>query len=324
MASGLFALLDDVAAIAKVAAASLDDVAAQTVKAGSKAAGIVIDDTAVTPRYVVGFAAERELGIIWRIALGSLRNKLLLLLPGALALQAFLPWAITPLLMLGGLYLCFEGAEKLIHWIVPHGHDHDVAHAEAEQAAALGPADAAAAAKALEEEKVAGAIRTDLILSAEIMAISLATIEADTFWLRAFILAVVGIAITVGVYGLVALIVKADDVGAALARGRVGIARAVGRGLVAGMPVVLAVLSVVGTIAMLWVGGGIILHGLAEFGVHGPEDVVHHAAEAVGHAVAPLAGLLGWLVTAGASAVVGLLLGGVIVAALLATRRARA
>lgn len=325
MASGLFALLDDVAAIAKVAAASLDDVAAQTIKAGSKAAGIVIDDTAVTPRYVVGFAAERELSIIWRIALGSLKNKLLILLPGALLLSAFLPWAITPLLMLGGLYLCFEGAEKAIHWLVPHGHDHDVAEAEAEQAAAIaGPADAAAAAEALEEEKVAGAIRTDLILSAEIMAISLATIEADTIWLRAFILAVVGIAITVGVYGLVALIVKADDVGAAMARGRLGLGRAVGRGLVVGMPRVLAVLSVVGTVAMLWVGGSIILHGLAEFGVHGPEDLVHRAAVAVGHAVAPLAGVLEWLVTAAASAVVGLALGGVVVAALATARRARA
>lgn len=322
MASGLFALLDDVAAIAKVAAASLDDVAAQTVKAGSKAAGIVIDDTAVTPRYVVGFAAERELSIIWRIALGSLRNKLLILLPAALLLSWLAPWLITPLLVVGGLYLCFEGAEKLIHLMVPHEHAADVNESAAEQAAAQG--DAAAQAKSLEDGKVAGAIRTDMILSAEIMAISLATIEAESFWLRAFILGVVGIVVTAGVYGLVALIVKADDMGAALARRAfTPVGRAIGRGMVVGMPAVLSVLSVLGTVAMLWVGGQIVLHGLTVWGLAGPEKAIEVAAEAVAGALGALEGAAAWLVRAMGGAVVGFALGAAIVAALGAWRRAR-
>ncbi len=215
MSTGLLALLDDVAAIAKVAAASLDDVAAQAGKAGAKAAGIVIDDAAVTPRYVVGFTAERELSIIWRIALGSLKNKLLFLLPAALILSAFAPWAITPLLMLGGAYLCYEGAEKLIHLFQPHHDDHRTEEAVA-----------ALTSEQLEQEKVSGAIRTDFILSAEIMAIALATIDSPDLLTRAIVLAVTGIVITVGVYGAVALIVKADDIGAAMARGRSGAARA--------------------------------------------------------------------------------------------------
>jgi predicted DNA repair protein MutK len=314
MASGLFALLDDVASIAKVAAASIDDVAAQTVKAGGKAAGIVIDDTAVTPRYVVGFAAERELSIIWRIALGSLRNKLLILLPAALLLSAFLPWAITPLLMLGGAYLCFEGAEKLIHMLQPR---HDATGGVRDK-----PAELPDNPKALEDRKVAGAIRTDLILSAEIMAI--ATIVAPGFVQRAVILAVVGLAVTAGVYGLVALIVKADDVGAALARGRAGALGALGRALVAGMPPFLSFLSVLGTLAMLWVGGGILVHGLAEFGLHGPEEVIQDVAVAIGEAVRPLAAALAWVVTAAASAVVGLVVGAAVVAILALVRPASA
>ncbi len=236
MSTGLIALLDDVVALAKVAAASLDDVALQAGKAGAKAAGVVIDDAAVTPRYVVGFAANREIPIVKRIALGSLKNKLLILLPVALALSLLAPWAITPLLMLGGAFLCYEGAEKVLEAIRPHA-----AHAHEESVGAA-PTDPLA----LEEARVAGAIKTDFILSAEIMAIALATIPESSFLAQAAILAVVGIGITLLVYGAVALIVKADDAGVALARqegvamrlpaGLRPLARAVGRGLVKGMP----------------------------------------------------------------------------------------
>jgi uncharacterized protein len=297
MSGGLIALLDDIAAIAKVAAASLDDVAAQTAKAGAKAAGIVIDDAAVTPRYVVGFAAERELPIIARIAMGSLKNKLLVLLPIAVLLYAFAPWAITPLLMLGGAFLCFEGYEK-VHGLVT-GH---AAHGHAEHEHADDP-------KALEDTKVAGAIRTDMILSAEIMAIALSTITVSGWVMQAVVLAVVGIAITVVVYGTVALIVKADDVGVALARRHDGIVGAFGRGLVAGMPGFLKALSLVGTIAMLWVGGGILLHGLAEFGWKAPEYGIASFARAIGAATGPLEGFVAWFVSAGIAAVVGLVVG---------------
>jgi uncharacterized protein len=311
MAGGLIALLDDVAAIAKIAAASLDDVAANAKvaatslddvaaaasKAGAKAAGIVIDDTAVTPRYVVGFSADRELPIIWKIARGSLKNKLLLLLPGALVLSYFAPWAITPLLVAGGLFLCFEGFEKVWHMIVPHD---DHGHAEV--------ASGAQSAQELEDEKVGGAIRTDFILSAEIMAITLASITAPSFVMKAIVLAVVGIGITALVYGLVALIVKADDVGFAMAR-RGGAMAPFGRGLVSAMPPLLSALSLIGTAAMLWVGGGIVLHGLAAFGLAGPEHWIHHVAGIVAHEAPNAPGFMGWLTTATLSAVVGLLLG---------------
>jgi uncharacterized protein len=304
MATGLIALLDDVAAIAKLTAASLDDVAAQTVKAGSKAAGVVIDDAAVTPRFVVGIEAHRELSIIGRIALGSLKNKIVFLLPAALLLSALLPQAITPLLMLGGLYLAYEGAEKLLHLFRPHHGPHGE------------DATSAASAKELEDQMVSGAIRTDFILSAEIMAISLATIEADDLMTRAIILGAVGVAITVAVYGAVALIVKADDIGAAMARGRVGATRAIGRALVVGMPIFLSFLSIVGTVAMLWVGGGILIHGVATFGWHAPEDLIHDFTHAVSVATGPLEAVVSWLLTALASAVVGLVLGAMILGVL--------
>ena len=232
MSIGLMALLDDVAAIAKVAAASLDDVASQAARAGVKAAGVVIDDTAVTPGYVIGFAAKRELPIVGRIAAGSLRNKLLILLPVALALSYFLPWTITPLLMIGGAYLCYEGVEKLLEAVMPHH-----AHAHESQLGTV-----ALNAKTLEDEKVASAIKTDFILSAEIMAIALAALPAGSFVTQALVLALVGIGITVAVYGAVALIVKADDFGMALAGNDhasvlAGMGRAFGRALVHGMPV---------------------------------------------------------------------------------------
>ena len=301
MSTGLIALLDDVAGIAKVAAASVDDVTGMAARAGAKTAGVVIDDAAVTPRYVVGFAADRELPIIARIARGSLRNKLVLLLPAALLLAALAPWAVTPLLMLGGAFLAYEGAEKVLGLVFPH-----VAHAhEAEiHADAADPV-------ALENTKVAGAIRTDFILSAEIMAIALATLPAGTgFVMQAVTLAVVAILITGGVYGAVALIVRADDAGVALARGaRTGFGRALGRGLVKGMPKFLAALSLVGTLAMLWVGGGIVLHGLEELGFAGPADWLDHQAEVAARAFPAAAGVVTWIVTALGNGLFALALG---------------
>ncbi len=297
--SGLLALLDDVAAIAKVAAASVDDVAGMAAKAGSKAAGVVIDDAAVTPRYVHGFEAKRELPIIWKISKGSLFNKIVILLPLALLLTSFAPWAITPLLMIGGAYLCFEGAEKVFHRLFPHGDTQVEADLDVKDPAHL------------EEERVRGAIKTDFILSAEIMTIALAAIPDGPVWMEALTLAVVGVGITAAVYGAVALIVKMDDIGLHLvATARTGIGRALGTGLVKGMPKLMAVLSTVGTLAMLWVGGAIILHGLDVLGWPVLYDWAHHAAEAVSHAVAgPFAGFLGWLVSAALSGLFGLALG---------------
>jgi predicted DNA repair protein MutK len=305
---GLLALLDDIAAIAGVAAASLDDVATQAAKAGVKAAGVVIDDTAVTPRYVVGFSARRELPIVGKIAVGSLRNKLLILLPGALALSYFLPWAIMPLLMIGGAYLCYEGAEKVFEIVVPH-HAH--AHEAELGSVALDP-------RTLEDEKVAGAIKTDFILSAEIMAITLAAVPTASIWTQALVLALVGIGITVGVYGVVALIVKADDAGVALARNEkasvIGrLSRALGRALVLGMPAFLAFLSAAGTAAMIWVGGGIIVHGLEGYGLTSIGHAIDAAAEAAAHALSPIAGVVEWIVMAAGSGVVGLLIGAALI-----------
>lgn len=314
MSTGLIALLDDIAAIAKVAAATIDDAAAQAGKAGAKAAGIVIDDAAVTPRYVVGFAADRELPIIWKIARGSLINKMVFILPGALVLAAFAPWLITPLLMIGGLYLCFEGYEKvadLAGWHGDHGHAGADAGADAD-----GDGAADTTPEQLENERVASAIRTDFILSAEIMAIALNVLnEADPappLWLLAVVLAGVGLLMTVAVYGTVAVIVKADDVGVAMARGSTAIGRAIGRGIVAGMPVFLNWLSLIGMVAMLWVGGGIFTHGLHVLGVHAPEDLIKQAASTVAALVPPLGGLLNWLVGASINAVIGLALGAIV------------
>jgi uncharacterized protein len=297
--SGLLALLDDVAAIAKVAAASVDDIAAAAAKAGAKAAGVVIDDAAVTPKYVHGFSADRELPIIWRIARGSLKNKLIVLLPALLALKYAAPWAIPPLLMLGGAYLCFEGAEKLVHAFAPQADPvveetfdtKDPTH--------------------LEEEKVAGAIKTDFILSAEIMTIALDTIESPSFWMQAITLAVVGAFITVAVYGAVALIVKMDDAGLHMAAtGRTSGGRALGRGLVLAMPKLMAFLSVVGTAAMLWVGGNIVIHGLEVTHLWvWPYQTIHHIADVAAQAVPFAQGFIGWLVTATLDGALGLILG---------------
>ena len=300
MGIGLIGLLDDVAGIAKVAAASLDDVAGQAAKAGAKAAGVVIDDTAVTPGYVIGFEPKRELPIVGKIAAGSLRNKLLILLPVALVLSYFVPWMITPLLMLGGAYLCYEGVEKVLEAVKPHrAHQHE---------AQFGTV--ALNAQSLEDEKVASAIKTDFILSAEIMAITLAAIPTGSIWKQALVLAVVAIGITAAVYGVVALIVKADDAGMALAKSdrASAVGRALGRGIVRGMPGLLKILSVVGTAAMIWVGGGIILHGVEVYGPPAIGHVVKAATEAAAHAF-PLAAILKWVVEAAISGVIGLLVG---------------
>jgi predicted DNA repair protein MutK len=301
MPSGLAALLDDVAAIARVAAASIDDIGAAAGRAGFKAAGVVVDDTAVTPRYVTGFTPDRELPIIWRIAKGSIRNKLLVILPAILLLSWLVPWTITPILMLGAAYLCYEGAEKV--WEAFTAHRKSLA----EEVAVL-------ESESHEEAMVSGAIRTDFILSAEIMVIALNEVTAETFWIRAAILVVVAIAITIGVYGVVGLIVKMDDVGLHLAERQNGGARALGRGLVRAMPKLLKALSVIGIAAMIWVGGGIIVHGLAHFHVEAPEHVIHAAAVAAAHAVPFAHGLVEWLVTAAGAGVVGLVVGAVVVA----------
>lgn len=293
MPSGLAALLDDISVIAKMAAASVDDVAAAAGKASTKAAGVVIDDTAVTPQYVTGFTPDRELPIIWRITKGSFFNKLVIILPVALLLSLFLPQAITPLLMLGGAYLCFEGAEKV--WEKFRDATDGDEETLAEEAAELGSAEH-------EHAMVKGAVRTDFILSAEIMAISLNEVKqlAETsIWLEAATLAVVAVAITVAVYGVVGLIVKMDDIGLHMAKSARSGSQAIGRALVRGMPKLLSALSIIGTAAMLWVGGQIIVHG---FGYHPAELFGLHE------------GALAWVVDAGLSGIAGLVIGAIIVA----------
>nr|WP_202391641.1 DUF808 domain-containing protein [Pontixanthobacter luteolus] len=297
---GLVALLDDVSIIARTAAASIDDIGVAASKAGTKAAGVVIDDAAVTPSYVTGLSPARELPIIWSITKGSFRNKLLILLPGALLLSEFLPWAIIPILMLGGAYLCYEGAEKVIEKLGGAKHGKTVE-------------DPITDPVAFEKQRIAGAIRTDLILSAEIMAIALNEIDLDDIFQRGIALAAVAIAITIVVYGAVALIVKMDDVGLHLAQRSSVAAQNIGKLLLAAMPKLLIALSFIGTIAMLWVGGGIILHGLKELGIEGPEHAVELAQHAVEGATGALSGILGWLTFASLSAIAGLVLGAILV-----------
>jgi predicted DNA repair protein MutK len=297
VAGGLVALLDDVAVLARAAAASVDDIGAAAGRASAKAAGVVVDDAAVTPQYVHGLAAERELPIIRRIAVGSLRNKLLILLPAVLLLSQFLPFLLTPILMVGAAYLCYEGAEKV--WAKLGGH-HD---------------DHAAGKETLPDEDtvVAGAVRTDFILSAEIMVISLNEVVDQPFVSRAVILAVVALGITVLVYGVVGLIVKMDDVGLHLAeRRRKGVAR-LGRGLVQAMPRLLTALTVIGTAAMLWVGGHILLVGTDELGLHVLYGAVHHLEEVAHEATGAFGGVVAWLVNTLASALLGLVVGAVVV-----------
>lgn len=296
--SGLLALLDDVAAIAKLAASQLDGIAAHAAKASSKSVGVVIDDAAVTPKYVTGLPAAREIPIVARIARGSLFNKLVILLPALLLLQAVAPWSIAPLLILGGFYLCFEGAEKVWHSLSHHKEPGP------QQAKTL---DAAR----LEQQRVRGAIKTDFILSAEIMTIAAASIDSDNIWIRAAVLAAVAMVITALVYGAVALLVKLDDLGVRLSHSaRLEATRAFGRGLVAAMPTLLLAISVVGTAAMLWVGGSIVSHGLHEMHLSWLYDTIKAIAQTVSGGSA--SGVVAWLVTALCDAVVGLALGTVL------------
>jgi predicted DNA repair protein MutK len=296
--SGLFGLFDDVAALAKLAAASIDDVGAAAAKATAKAAGVVVDDTAVTPQYVQGVSAERELPIVKRIAVGSIRNKLLIILPVALILSQFAEGVITPILMVGGTYLAFEGAEKIWQRLAGH-HESEPGHAPLEQDEAV---------------LIAGAVRTDLILSTEIMVIALNEVSDESLLNRFLILVIVALVITVAVYGVVALIVKMDDVGLVLAQRRSRGAQAVGRGLVRAMPVLLNVISVVGVAAMLWVGGHILLVGLDDLGWHAPYAAVHHLEHGLGPVV-------GWCVNTICSAILGIVVGAVAVAVVELVRR---
>lgn len=295
MSGGLVGLLDDIAALAKLAAASIDDVGAAAGKASIKAAGVVVDDTAVTPAYVHGLAAKRELPIIRRIATGSLKNKVLFILPAALLLSAVAPILVEIILMLGGTYLCYEGAEKVLHRISGHDDGHEL------PAAAVGVDQ--------EEETIAAAIRTDFILSAEIMVIALKEVLDKGFVSRAAILVIVAGLITVMVYGVVALIVKMDDIGLVLVGTARPSAMRIGRMLVTGMPKVLAVLSTVGTAAMIWVGGGIILHGLEGYGLGWPAHALHDAGATVARAVPSAPGLVAWLVEAAGAGVAGFAIG---------------
>jgi predicted DNA repair protein MutK len=298
MSAGLFGLFDDIATLARMAAASVDDVGAAAGRASAKAAGVVVDDTAVTPQYVSGVAANRELPIIRKIAVGSLRNKILFILPAALVLSQFVPWLLAPILMLGGTYLCYEGAEKVWERISGHQEEH-LAVEDGPQA---------------ESSMVSSAIRTDFILSAEIMVIALNEVADEALIPRALILLVVAVAITILVYGVVGLIVKMDDVGLHLAERSSPFAQRVGLGLVRAMPRLLSVISVVGVIAMLWVGGHILLVNSAEVGWHWPYDTVHHWEEAVHDAVPGVGVVVGWLLNTAVSAVVGAVVGAVVVA----------
>lgn len=291
MSGGLFGLLDHVAVLARLAAASIDDIGAAAGRATAKAAGVVIDDTAVTPQYVHRITAERELSIIKRIAIGSVRNKLLLILPGALLLSQLVPWLLTPLLMLGATYLCYEGAEKVCGVIGGRGHD--------------------AAPQVAERELVAGAIRTDFILSAEIMVIALNEVADQPFVPRLIVLVIVALVITAAVYGVVAVIVQMDDVGLRLTQTASRFGQRIGGGLVAGMPKLLSALSAVGMGAMLWVGGHIVLVGSDHLGWHAPYRLVHHLDD---HLVGSAGGALTWLVSTAACAATGLVIGIVVVA----------
>ncbi|MHC6175536.1 DUF808 domain-containing protein [Glutamicibacter sp. X7] len=307
MAGGLVALLDDIAALVKITAASIDDIAAGAGRASTKAMGVVIDDAAVTPQYVEGISPKRELPIIWKIAVGSIRNKLVFILPLALLLSQFAPWALTPILMLGGCYLVFEGAEKLLEaaGILRHHAEHG---------------------EAVRDEKsiIGAAVRTDLVLSAEIMVISLNEVADQHFWMRTAILVVIALLMTVVVYGAVGLIVKMDDLGLRLAQRDSKASQSFGRGLVKAMPIIMSVLSKVGVIAMLWVGGHILLTGLDELGWHAPYGFVHHLEDLVHHATGAFGAFLGWCVNTAFSCIAGILVGTVLAFAITAVKKARA
>ena len=299
MATGLAALLDDIAALVKLTASSLDDVAAGVAKAGSKAIAVVVDDTAVTPQYVEGIDPKREIPIIKRIAKGSLVNKGIILV-GALLLSSFAPWALTPLLMVGGSYLCFEGAHKI--WGKLAGHESHAAVTKGGQA---------------EDTIVRNAVRTDFILSTEIMVIALAEIAEQPIAYRAAILAVVAVLITALVYGIVACLVKIDDLGLHMASKESSATRKTGRGLVKAMPRILSAITVIGVAAMLWVGGHLLVSGSDKLGWSAPHDVVHSLSSAVPR------GFLSWTVETSCSLAAGFVFGSLIVALQAAVGRVR-
>lgn len=305
MSASFFALLDDIAVLAKAAAASVDDVVAGASRASAKAAGVVIDDAAVSPQYVQGLNPKRELPVVWRITKGSLANKAAIIV-GIMLLSTWAPWVFPWLLLLGGTYLAYEGAEKVWHWIGPkHGHEPSVE-------------EVVERTETSEKQIVSSAVRTDLVLSIEIMLISLANIDADSWGMRLAILVVVGVLMTVAVYGTVALLVKMDDVGFWLRRRPPRALKVAGTWLVKAMPWVFRGLSVVGAIAMLWVGGHILLANLAEVGWGWPYAMLH----AITHALhAP--GFVVWLVDTAISAVWGLLWGAVVVTVLALVARLR-
>ena len=304
MSGGLVALLADIATLAKVTASSIDDVAAGAVKASSKAVGVVIDDTAVTPQYVSGLSPARELPIIGKIARGSLINKLFIILPIALVLTWFAPRVLPFLLIVGGAYLCFEGGEKVLEklgWLPGHHAEHDET--------------GASTAEELERGIVSSATRTDLILSAEIMLVSLAGLSNETGIMRVAVLVAVAFFMTFFVYGLVALLVKADDFGLHLAKdavrpedNRPGPVDNLGRTIVRVMPHVFNVIGIVGTVAMLWVGGHLVIENLAEVGV----PVFHHLLETAEHAVSAAGSFVTWLVETLLSGIFGIVLGAVV------------
>jgi len=297
--SGLVALLDDVSIIARTAAASIDDIGVAASRAGAKTAGVVIDDAAVTPSYVTGLSPARELPIIWKITKGSLFNKLIILLPGAILLSEFLPGAIIWLLMLGGAFLCYEGAEKIMEKLGGEKHGKTVE-------------DTIDDPVEFEKQRVAGAVRTDLILSAEIMAITLNELDLPTWWERGLALALVAFVVTVVVYGSVALIVKLDDMGLHLAKSASSAVQSFGQFLVNSVPKLLTFLSVVGTVAMLWVGGGIIVHGTHEVGFDALYNLAHGAEYAAAGMAGTMSGIAGWVAYAAVSAVLGVILGVII------------
>ena len=291
-ASSLLALIDDIATI-------LDDVSVMAKVAATKTTGVLGDDLALNAQQVTGVHADRELPVVWAVARGSLRNKLILV-PAALAISAFVPWLITPLLMLGGAYLCFEGFEKIAHRFWPHGGD------EAHERLALALADPAVDMVALEKDKIKGAVRTDFILSAEIIAITLGVVANAPLITQVTVLAGIAIVMTFGVYGLVAGIVKLDDAGLYLSQQAGSFQRGLGKAILAGAPWMMKALSIVGTAAMFMVGGGILVHGVPALG-----EMLHHAERAA-HGLPGVGGVLGWLANPLASAIAGIVAGGVV------------
>ena len=300
MASSLLALLDDIATL-------LDDVSILTKVAAKKTAGVLGDDLALNAQQVSGVRAERELPVVWAVAKGSMVNKAILV-PVALALSALAPWAVTPLLMIGGAFLCYEGVEKLAHKLLHSKHEEEAEEAEEHQRHVRVLVDPTVDVVALEKEKIKGAIRTDFILSAEIIIIALGTVAQQDFMTRVGVLVGIALLMTVGVYGLVAGIVKLDDLGLYLTRRASAATQAIGRGIVLTAPWLMKALSVAGTAAMFLVGGGILVHGV---------PALHHAIE---HWAEGMSGM-GWLVTGLADAVIGIIAGAIVLGVVMLAKR---